>query len=123
MKKNKQNTKAETVDNQLSFFAYKMPKSRPAKYCLGCYDGSVFIDFNKKNNLIYLERISFDEFGCFNISNLENTLSKTETNVFEKEIKKIKINGEIMKPLVLKLIHMNQKEIDSDVFEEYKLLK
>ncbi|MBC6720865.1 hypothetical protein [Treponema sp. Marseille-Q4130] len=121
MKKNKRNTKAEEIGNRLNFYTYKMPKSRTAKYCLGCYEGSVFIDFNKKNNLIYLERISFDEFGCLNIGNSENTLSKAETNVFEKEIKKI--NEEIMKPLVLKLIHMNQEKIDTDIFEKYKLLK
>ena len=100
-----------------------MPKSRTAKYCLDCYEGSVFIDFNKKNNLIYLERISFDEFGCFNISNLENTLSKAETNIFEKEIKKTKIDETQIKPLVLKLIRMNQEKIGSDIFEKYTLLK
>ena len=100
-----------------------MPKSRTAKYCLSCYEGSVFIDFNQNNNLIYLERISFDEFGCLNIGNSENTLSKAETNIFEKEIKKTKIDETQIKPLVLKLIRMNQEKIDSDIFEKYTLLK
>ena len=123
IKKNKQNTKAEESGNRLNFYTYKMPKSRTAKYCLSCYEGSVFIDFNKKNNLIYLERISFDEFGCLNIGNSENTLSKAETNIFEKEIKKIKIDETQIKPLVLKLIRMNQEKIGSDIFEKYTLLK
>ena len=123
IKKNKQNTKAEESGNRLNFYTYKMPKSRTAKYCLDCYEGSVFIDFNKKNNLIYLERISFDEFGCLNIGNSENTLSKAETNIFEKEIKKIKIDETQIKPLVLKLIRMNQEKIGSDIFEKYTLLK
>ena len=123
MKKNEQNTKTEESGNRLDFYTYKMPKSRTAKYCLGCYEGSVFIDFNQKNNLIYLERISFDEFGCLNIGNSENTLSKAETNIFEKEIKKTKIDEKKIKPLVLKLIRMNQEKIGSDIFKKYKLLK
>ena len=73
--------------------------------------------------MIYLERISFDEFGCLNIGNSENTLSKAEINIFEKEIKKIKIDEKKIKPLVLKLIRMNQEKIGSDIFEKYELLK
>ena len=48
MKKNEQNTKAEESGNRLNFYTCKMPKSRTAKYCLGCYEGSVFIDFNQQ---------------------------------------------------------------------------
>ena len=66
-----------------------------------------------------MERISFDEFGCLNIGNSENTLSKAETNIFEKEIKKIKIDEKKMKPLVLKLIRMNQEKIGSDILFNY----
>ncbi|QNL97351.1 hypothetical protein [Treponema sp. Marseille-Q4132] len=70
-----------------------------------------------------MERISFDEFGCLNIGNSENTLSKAETNIFEKEIKKTKIDETQIKSLVLKLIRMKQGKIGSDIFEKYKLLK
>ena len=44
----------------LTFHLCDMPDSRPAEYCLGCYDGSCFVDFNITNGLVFLERISFD---------------------------------------------------------------
>ena len=57
--------------------------------------------------------------------NMEKEVDKILLIYASKEIqlKRIKINEEIMKPLVLKLIHMNQEKIGSDIFEEYKLLK
>ena len=64
------------LEADLEFYKIKMPKSRKAKYYLGCYDGSVFIDLNKSSDCIYLKRISFDGFGCYEIYGEQNLLSK-----------------------------------------------
>ena len=107
----------------LEFYRFKISDSRKARYCLSCYDGSVYIDFNKKSGCIFLERISFDCFGCYRINGIDNLLTKKESKVFKKEIRRKEINNEIIEPLVIKLIEMNQNRIDSDVFDEYDLLK
>lgn len=107
----------------LSFYKYSMPDSRPADYCLDCYYGSCFIDFNKKDGLIYLERISFDGFGCYEISNPEASLTAEESEIFINELEKQDFSQKLICPLVLKLINLNQNSIDADVFEEYPLLK
>lgn len=107
----------------LNFYKYTMPDSRPADYCLGCYYGSCFIDFNKKDGLIYLERISFDGFGCYEISNPEASLTAEESEIFINELEKQDFSQKLICPLVLKLINLNLNSIDADVFEEYPLLK
>lgn len=123
----KSNVKIERLENNsksdLEFYRYKMPKSRKAEYCLGCYDGSVFIDFKIKSGCLYLERISFDGFGCYEIDGRENLLSKEESKILKKEIYSKEMNNEIVKTLVVKLLQMNQDRIDDDVLNKYDKLK
>lgn len=109
--------------NLLTFHLCDMPDSRPAEYCLGCYDGSCFVDFNITNGLVFLERISFDGFGCFEISNPDITLSLEESEVFQEEMKKNNFSQKIIRPFVLKLINLNKDLMCSDVFDQYPLLK
>ena len=107
----------------LTFTKYEMPDSRLADYCLSCYGGSCFIDFNKKGDLIYLERISFDGFGCFNIANDKATLTQEESQIFEEEMKTNQPKQRYIRPLVLHLIDLNKASIDESVFEQYPLLR
>lgn len=109
--------------NLTTFYLCDMPDSRPAEYCLGCYDGSCFIDFNIQNGLVFLERISFDGFGCFEISNPDITLSLEESEVFQEEMKKNNFSQKVIRPLVLKLINLNKDLICADVFDQYPLLR
>ena len=47
--------------------------SRPCDFCLSLQDDSVFADFSRDDSgLIFLERISFDGFGCH--SSIERVL-------------------------------------------------
>ncbi len=111
------------ICKNLTFYLYNMPDSRPAEYCLGCYDGSCFIDFNIQNGMVFLERISCDGLGCFEISNSEITLSLEESEVFQEEMKKSSFSQKIIRPLVLKLINLNEDLICADVFNQYPLLR
>ena len=111
------------ICKNLTFYLYNMPDSRPAEYCLGCYDGSCFIDFNIQNGMVFLERISCDGLGCFEISNSEITLSLEESEVFQEEMKKNSFSQKVIRPLVLKLINLNEDLICADVFNQYPLLK
>jgi len=100
-----------------------MPESRKADFCLGCLDGSVFLDFNYSNdNLIYLCRISFDGYGCCNIDNNVVCLDYKLSQDFLTEISKDNLNQEKMTKIVLELIRLNKENIWIDALEEYKLM-
>lgn len=43
------------LEADLEFYKIKIPKSRKAKYYLGCYDGSVFIDLIKAQTVFILK--------------------------------------------------------------------
>ena len=107
----------------LTFDLYRMPDSRSSEYCLGCYYGSCFIDFNIKNELVFLERISCDGLGCFEISNPEATLTAEESELFKAEMKKNYFSQKVVRPLVLKLINLNENLICEEVFDKYPLLR
>lgn len=63
---------------------YKMPESRPCDYCFSLLDGSVFVDFEIKDALSYLVRISFDGYGCYCIQGASNPLCRKNTELLEK---------------------------------------
>ncbi|MES1181753.1 MAG: hypothetical protein ABUL44_03065, partial [Flavobacterium sp.] len=60
-----------------------MPESRKAGFYLGCFDGSVFLDFNQsKENRIYLCRISFDGYGCCDLEKTPRYLNRESSKKF-----------------------------------------
>jgi len=100
-----------------------MPDTRKADLYLGCLDGSVFIDFNlTSDNLISLCRISFDGYGCCNITNINNSLNFEMSKKFIEEIRKEKLDQEKLTPLVKEIIKINQEYIWTDALEEYNLI-
>jgi hypothetical protein len=100
-----------------------MPDTRKADFYLGCLDGSVFLDFNKSNDkLISLCRISFDGYGCCNISDTANSLNFEMSQKFIEEIEKDELDQAKLTPLVKQAIKLNKEYIWTDALEKYNLL-
>ncbi len=111
------------MGQDFDFFKTEMPESRKADFYLGCLDGSVFIDFNQtSNNLISLCRISFDGYGCCNITDTKNLLNFELSKKFIEELKKDKLDQEKLTPLAKEIIKINQAYIWTDALEEYNLI-
>lgn len=118
--------KIETaIQNTEDFNFYKttMPKTRKADYYLGCLDDCVFIDFNQsEDKRILLVRISFDGYGCCNMSVLGKGLNHEDSKIFIRQMNKAHLNQEIMSKLVKHLIQLNKEHLWMDAIEEYGLI-
>ena len=111
------------MEQGFGFFKTEMPNTRKADIYLGCLDGSVFIDFNKTiDNLISLCRISFDSYGCCNISDTDNLLNLELSKKFIEEISKDELDQEKLTLLVKEIIKINQEHIWTDALEKYNLI-
>ncbi len=112
------------MEQEFNFFKTMMPDTRKADYCLGCLDGSVFIDINISNdNRIYLRRISFDGYGCCNLDNGSNYLSYIQSNKFIEELKKEEFDERNITLLVKELIKINKDHIWANAIEEFGLIE
>ena len=111
------------MNQDFDFFKTEMPKSRKAHFYLGCLDGSVFIDFNlSSDNLISLCRISFDGYGCCNLTDKTNFLNIELSKKFIKEVTKDELDQEQLTPLVKEIIQLNHDYIWADALKEYNLI-
>lgn len=100
-----------------------MPPSRPAAYYLGCLDSSVFIDFNlKKDQSVYLRRISFDGYGCCNLPPEVAPMSKGDSTLFMEAMKQKELDQDLITPLVLRTLTINKNLIWEDALKKYELL-
>lgn len=109
--------------NDYDFFKTSMPQTRKADFYLGCLDSSVFIDFClHSNGQIYLQRISFDGYGCCEIEN-SKTLDQQDSIKFIEEMNKETIDQNTIELLVKSLIDLNSENIWTDALEEYKLIE
>lgn len=112
------------MKQDFDFFKIKMPESRKADFHLGCLGGSVFIDFNQtSDNLIFLCRISFDGYGCCNITGTKNLLNADLSKAFIEEMKKDELDQIKLTLLVKEIIKINQEHIWTDALEEYGLIE
>ncbi len=112
------------MTENFNFFKTTMPVTRKADYYLGCFDGSVFIDFNRSDdNGIYLVRISFDGYGCCNINEIAGYLSNDDSKAFINEMEKKEMNQETLTRLIKELITINKDHIWMDVIEEYGFIE
>ena len=109
---------------QNNFFLANMPASRPADYCLGYMDGSVFIDFNNLDNgCIYLKRISFDGYGCCELTSNIAALNKVESDDFKKIYENNLFDQSGLTTIVKKAIALNKSLIWADALNEYQLFR
>lgn len=105
------------------FFKTTMPQTRKADFYLGCLDSCVFIDFNLNNNdQIYLQRISFDGYGCCELEN-SKALDQKDSIKFVEEMTRETIDQKIIEELVKELIGLNLEQIWTDALEDYKLIE
>jgi hypothetical protein len=105
------------------FFKTTMPSSRQADYYLGCLDGCVFIDFNlTSNKLISLRRISFDGYGCCNLTDNANSLDFEKSSSFVAELTKKELDQDKLTPLIKEIIKINKEYIWTDALERYNLI-
>lgn len=85
-----------------------MPKFRSADYYLGCLDGSVFMDFNNHGSkLVSLKRISFDGYGCCNLSKKVLPIDEENSIAFKKMMNNQSINQEKLAPIIKNTIKTN----------------
>lgn len=111
------------MEQDFDFFKTQMPDSRKADFYLGCLHSSVFMDFNlTSENLISLIRVSFDGYGCCNITDTKNLLNFDLSEKFIEEISKDELDQIKLTPLVKEIIKINQEYIWTDALEEYNLL-
>lgn len=104
------------------FFKTMMPSSRKADYYLGCFDGAVYIDFNRvRGNRIVLCRISFDGYGCCNIPNSAECLDEHLSRVFIGEMRKDMVCQDALSQIVMESIRLNKEYLWSDALEAYGL--
>lgn len=104
------------------FFITSMPESRPADYYLGYQDGCVFLDFNNHDNdRICLKRISFDGYGCCELSDQATPLDTDDSEIFKTLFKENLKDQNLLFSIVKKSITLNRQEIWADALEEYNL--
>jgi hypothetical protein len=109
------------MKDELAFFITAMPNSRPADYYLGCLEGSVFMDFDNYQDCIRLKRISFDGYGCCDLSNQAIPMSEVDSWAF-KEIIEAQLSDQCrLTTIVKKTILGNRKLIWEDALNEYGL--
>ncbi len=105
------------------FFVADMLLSRPADYCIGYSNGSVFIDFiHTSATTVCLKRISFDGYGCCELGveaiGLNEEDSRTFTTILKEGVNDQKMLSEIVK----KTIAANKGLIWLDALKEYELI-
>ena len=111
------------MEQDFDFFKTEMSDSRKADFYLGCYGGSIYIDFNQSSDgLISLCRISFDGYGCCNIADTTNFLNFEMSKKFIDEIAKDDLDQKKLTPLVKEIIKINQEYIWTDALKEYNLI-
>lgn len=111
------------LTKNFDFFKFAMPDSRKADFYLGCLDSSVFLDFNLTiDKRISLCRISFDGYGCCELTEKTNLLDLELSTKFLEEIKKDDLSQEKLTPIVLEIIRINKEYIWTDALLEYNLI-
>ena len=115
----------ETMEASRDVVLYKMPESRPCDYCFSLLDGSVFVDFEIKDALSYLVRISFDGYGCYCIQGESNPLCRKNTELLEKIVRggiKDSDKGSLL-ALIKNAIKINRPLLRADEpLKEYALI-
>jgi hypothetical protein len=100
-----------------------MPDTRRADYHLSYALGSVFLDFNLVGDSIILVRISFDSYGCHDLSIFPIApLSKKDTEVFQNMFDRDTIDQVQMMQIIRKAIRKNKKYLWTDALKEYNLI-
>jgi hypothetical protein len=110
------------MNDELAFFITAMPDSRPADYYLGCLDGAVFMDFdNCENERIRLKRISFDGYGCCDVTDEAIPMNEADSIAFKILIEAQLPDQSRLTAIVKRTLLSNRKFIWEDALNEYGL--
>lgn len=110
-------------EDDCEIYRWKMPRSRPSDFCFSLFDGSIFVDFDKKGGLLYLLRISFDGYGCYSVPGTSNPLSKEHTKSFLKIVQGGMRGKTELLGLIKTAIKINRPLLDADEpLKEYRML-
>lgn len=86
-------------------------------------EGAVFLDFNQLDNgCIYLKRISFDGYGCCELTSNIAALNKIESAEFKKIQENDLLDQSGLTTIVKKAITLNKRLIWENALNEYQLL-
>jgi hypothetical protein len=100
-----------------------MPDTRRADYHLSYALGSVFLDFDTIDDSIRLVRISFDGYGCHDLSSDPIApLSRTDADEFRDMFDTGIIDQFRMTQIIRKTIQENKKHLWTGALIEYNLL-
>ena len=100
-----------------------MPASRPADYCLGYFEGSVYVDFdNYKQKQVRLTRISFDGYGCCNLGDDSIPMSEEDSGIFKNLIESQIADQSTFTTIIKKTLFENKDMIWEDALQQYALL-
>ncbi|MBK8040534.1 MAG: hypothetical protein IPK22_25880 [Verrucomicrobiaceae bacterium] len=100
-----------------------MEPTRPCSFCLALQDGSVFADFDKDDDdLISLLRISFDGFGCCNISEPITKMSSEDSRLILDAVAQNEVGGELVEDALRRYFRANSHVIWADALSEHELL-
>ena len=106
-----------------SFEWTSMPDTRRADYHLSYALGSVFLDFDVVSDSVWLVRISFDGYGCCDVSSDPITpLSRADAEEFLELFDTGIIDQEKMKQIIRKTLQENKKYLWNDALTEYNLI-
>ena len=105
---------------RFDFYVEKSLVRENADFILGCFDGSVFIDFSvTKEHKIKPVRISFDGYGCCEIGSKAEALCLDDSKLFLAVVKSKEIEQTTLEILVQKSIVLNLNYIWKDALEAY----
>jgi len=110
------------MNDELVFFQTTMPDTRPADYYLGCFGGSVYMDFdNYENERIRLKRISFDGYGCCNLNDEAIPMNEVDSYAFKEIIEAQLTDQSRLRDIIKKTLLSNRNLIWEDALKEYGL--
>ena len=105
---------------RFGFYVEKNWVRENADFMLGCFDGSVFIDFSVTDErTIKLLRISFDGYGCCEIGSKAEPLCLDDSTLFLATVKSKEIEQTALEIPVKKSIALNINYLWKDALEAY----
>jgi len=101
----------------------EMPTSRPSRYCLGLQNDSVFADFNvDAEGRIYLQRISFDGWGCYGTADESTRMSSDRSKRFIQLAELNKVETEEFEALFTEYLIANIGVIRKEPLIQHRLI-
>lgn len=100
------------------------PSTRACRFSLCLQGGCVFADFNlDQDGRVYLERISYDGYGCCSIDGEVERMPLDDSRSLMKLVNADDVDRDEAREILYRYFHLIKDEIWSDALEEHGLLK